>query len=107
MKQPNIVVLHCDQLRWDCLGFNGNKDIKTPNLDKFAADSVNYCNQFTVYPICTPSRYSLWSGMYVHRHGAWDNELKKKLETGQSTQAEYLEWMLQWPTTKNRCDWTE
>ena len=34
-------------------------------------------------------------------------ELKKKLETGQSTQAEYLEWMLQWPTTKNRCDWTE
>ena len=31
-------------------------------------------------------------------------ELKKKLETRQSTQAEYLEWMLQWPTTKNRCD---
>ena len=73
MKQPNILVLHCDQLRWDCLGFNGNKDIRTPNLDKLAADSVNYCNQFTVYPICTPSRYSLWSGMYVHQHGAWDN----------------------------------
>lgn len=73
MPSPNILVLHCDQLRWDCLAFNGNPDISTPNLDRLARDSVNYCNQFTVYPICTPSRYSLWSGMYVHQHGAWDN----------------------------------
>ena len=56
MTQPNILVLHCDQLRWDCLAFNGNPDVATPNLDR-----------------CTPSRYSLWSGMYVHQHGAWDN----------------------------------
>ncbi len=74
MNRPkNILVLHCDQLRWDCLGYAGNPDIRTPNLDELAADSVNYTNQFTVYPICTPSRYSLWSGMYVHQHGAWNN----------------------------------
>ena len=73
MTQPNILVLHCDQLRWGCLAFNGNPDVATPNLDRLARDSVNYQNHFTVYPICTPSRYSLWSGMYVHQHGAWDN----------------------------------
>ena len=73
MTQPNILVLHCDQLRWDCLAFNGNPDVATPNLDRLARDSGNYQNHFTVYPICTPSRYSLWSGMYVHQHGAWNN----------------------------------
>ena len=52
MNQPNILILHCDQLRQDCLGFNGNADVRTPNLDRLAADSVNYENHYTVYPIC-------------------------------------------------------
>lgn len=73
MSQPNILIIHCDQLRFDCLGFNGNPDIQTPHLDCLAKDSVNYNNHYTVYPICTPSRYSFWSSLYVHRHGAWDN----------------------------------
>lgn len=72
-KPKHILVLHCDQLRWDCLGYSGNPDIRTPNIDALARDSVSYTNHFTVYPICTPSRYSLWSGMYVHQHGAWSN----------------------------------
>ena len=38
-----------------------------------AADGTVYTEHYTVYPICTPSRYSLWSGMYVHQHGAWNN----------------------------------
>lgn len=42
MNQPNILILHCDQFRQDCLGFNGNADVRTPNLDRLAADSVNY-----------------------------------------------------------------
>ena len=73
MSQPNILIIHCDQLRFDCLGFNGNPDIQTPHLDCLAKDSVNYNNHYTVYPICTPSRYSFWSSLYVHQHGAWDN----------------------------------
>ena len=28
MNQPNILILHCDQLRQDCLGFNGNADVR-------------------------------------------------------------------------------
>lgn len=74
MEQPNILIIHCDQLRQECLGYNGNQDIRTPNLDLLSQDSVNYGEHYTVYPICTPSRYSFWSGMYVHQHGAWDNQ---------------------------------
>ena len=75
MRKPkNILILHCDQLRWDCLGYAGNPDVRTPNIDALAAQSVDYTDHFTVYPICTPSRYSLWSGMYVHQHGTWTNQ---------------------------------
>lgn len=41
MDRPNILILHCDQLRQDCIGFNGNTDVCTPHLDRLAQDSVN------------------------------------------------------------------
>lgn len=68
MNQPNILILHLDELRQDCLGCYGNPDIQTPNIDALAADGVTYQNHYTVYPVCTPSRYSLFSSLYVHQH---------------------------------------
>lgn len=73
MNQPNILILHLDELRQDCLGCYGNPDIQTPNIDTLAADGVTYQNHYTVYPVCTPSRYSLFCSLYVHQHAAWDN----------------------------------
>ena len=73
MKPKNIIILHADQHRSDCLGCYGNKDIHTPNIDALASDGVRYTNHFTVYPVCTPSRYSLLSGLYTHQHSAWTN----------------------------------
>ena len=74
MSTPkNVLFIHCDQLRYDCLGYAGNPDIHTPHLDALAGESTNYTDHYTVYPICTPSRYSLWSGLYVHQHCAWNN----------------------------------
>ena len=64
MKRPNILLLYCDQLRWDALGVNGNKDVKTPNLDKLAADGVNFTRHFVQHPLCMPSRVSFLSGQY-------------------------------------------
>lgn len=73
LQQPNILIIHCDQLRSDCLGCYGNREIKTPNIDSLSENGVTYINHHTVCPICTPSRYSFWSSMYIHQHGAWDN----------------------------------
>ena len=72
-EQPNVLLVMADEHRWDCVGFNGNRQVKTPHLDALAADAVNYPNAICPYPVCTPSRYSLLSGIYVHQHAAWSN----------------------------------
>ena len=68
MSQPNILIIMTDQHRFDCLGVAGNVDIQTPHLDALAADGVHYSQSFCPYPVCTPSRYSFLSGLYVRQH---------------------------------------
>ena len=64
MRRPNILMITTDQLRWDALGFNGNADVKTPNLDKLASESTNFTHHFVQHPLCMPSRASFLSGRY-------------------------------------------
>ncbi len=73
MKTPNVLLIQADQFRFDCFGAAGNTEVHTPHLDQLAADSVRYPNSFCPLPVCTPSRYSLLSGYYVHQHGGWTN----------------------------------
>ena len=66
--KPNILLIHADQHRYDCLGAYGNPDIKTPNIDGLAQDGVLFENSFCAHPVCTPSRYSLLTGLTIHQH---------------------------------------
>ena len=72
-EKINVLIIHADQHRMECLGAYGNTDIRTPNIDVLAAEGVRYENSFCPYPVCTPSRYSLLCGQYVHQHRGWDN----------------------------------
>ncbi|MGC9347743.1 MAG: sulfatase family protein [Anaerolineae bacterium] len=72
-NRPNILLIHADQHRFDCIGAYGNPDVQTPNIDALAADGVRYENSFCPFPVCTPSRYSLLSSQYVHQHLGWTN----------------------------------
>ena len=83
MHRPNILLIMADQHRWDTVGFNGNAQVQTPHLDALAEDGVNYPHTICPYPVCTPSRYSLLSGIYVHQHGGWSNHctLEPNIET--------------------------
>jgi arylsulfatase len=72
-RQPSVLIIHVDQHRMDCLGAYGNTDVKTPHIDRLAADGVRYTNSFCPFPVCTPSRYSLLCGRYVHDHRGWNN----------------------------------
>lgn len=72
-EKPNILLIHADQHRADCLGAYGNPDIRTPHIDALAREGVRFDNSFCPYPVCTPSRYSLLSGQYVHEHRGWTN----------------------------------
>lgn len=73
-KKKNILLIHADQHRYDCLGAYGNTDIRTPNIDTLAREAVVFENSFCPHPVCTPSRYSLLSGLYTHQHRGLTNE---------------------------------
>ena len=68
VKKPNIVYIVADDLGWKDVGFNGCTDIKTPNLDKLAAEGVKF-EQFYAQPMCTPTRAALMTGRYPNRYG--------------------------------------
>ncbi len=70
---PNVLILLADQLRWDCLGCYGNRQIQTPHLDRLATQSIVFENAFCVMPTSAPARYSLLSGVYPHEHRGLTN----------------------------------
>jgi arylsulfatase A-like enzyme len=67
-QQPNILYILADDLGWKDVGFHGCTDIKTPNLDKLAAEGARL-EQFYVQPMCTPTRAALMTGRYPLRYG--------------------------------------
>ncbi len=68
VSRPNILFIMTDQHRWDCIGANGNRLIKTPNLDRLAAEGANFTHFFVQAPVCVPSRASFFTGRYPHSH---------------------------------------
>src|SRR3954466_3937242 len=66
----NVIVLHSDELRADCVGFSGNREVRTPRLDAFAADALVLERHFTVHGKCVPSRIAMMTGRYAHSEGA-------------------------------------
>ena len=65
----NILHIMSDQHHAGCTGYAGHPQALTPNLDRLAAESVQFTRCYTQNPICTPSRVSLLSGQYCHNHG--------------------------------------
>jgi choline-sulfatase len=58
-----------DQHRGDCVGADGNKAIRTPNLDRLAAEGVHFRHAYSSTPTCTPARTALLTGLSPWRHG--------------------------------------
>jgi choline-sulfatase len=69
----NVLVLMCDQVRYDALECHGNPYVHTPNLNRLAAKSVRFENAFTQSPACAPARHSLATGKYPSGHGVLSN----------------------------------
>ncbi|MCA9103381.1 MAG: sulfatase-like hydrolase/transferase [Planctomycetales bacterium] len=64
----NVLFIMTDQQRADCVGVNGNDIIRTPNLDRLAAESANFARAYVQSPVCVPSRASFFTGRYAHAH---------------------------------------
>ncbi len=76
-KKPNVVFVLADQWRAQACGYAGDPNLqgKTPNLDKLAAESVNFTHAVSCCPVCTPYRASLITGQYPLTHGLFLNDL--------------------------------
>lgn len=72
-RQPNVLVVLCDDLRWDAMGCAGHPHVKTPNIDRLASEGLFFENAFCTTSLCSPSRASILSGLYAHGHGVTNN----------------------------------
>jgi arylsulfatase A len=70
-KKPNVVVILCDDMGYECLNCYGGTSYKTPNLDALAASGIRFRNAYAT-PLCSPSRVELMTGRYGFRTG-WIN----------------------------------
>ena len=71
--KPNILVIVADDLGYADVGFQGCKDIPTPNLDKLATRSLRCTNGYVTHPFCSPTRAALLTGRYQQRFGHENN----------------------------------
>ena len=72
--RPNLIVLMTDDQRFDAMSCAGNTVLKTPNMDRLAAEGARFRNMFVTNSLCAPSRATLMTGLYSHTHGVIDNK---------------------------------
>ena len=68
-KPPNILIFLADDLGWADLGFQGSSDIRTPDIDRLAARSIQFTDGHVTASVCSPSRAGLLTGRYQQRFG--------------------------------------
>ena len=73
MKPSNVLFILSDEHSRRVLGCYGHAMIRTPNLDRLAANGIRFTEAYCNSPICVPSRASLATGQYVHNIRFWDN----------------------------------
>jgi arylsulfatase A-like enzyme len=72
-RRYNLLFLMTDQHRHDAMSAAGNPVIKTPNLDALAENGVRFTSGYTVCPVCTPSRTSMFTGRSIGNTGIASN----------------------------------
>ena len=72
-RAPDIVLFIADDLTWNDIGPYGGPDARTPHLDQLAQESLKFDQAFAASPTCTPSRSSMYTGMFPIRNGAHAN----------------------------------
>jgi N-acetylglucosamine-6-sulfatase len=74
-KPRNIIFILTDDQRFDAFGFlKAQPFIKTPNLDRLAKEGAYLPNAFVTTSLCSPSRASILTGLYAHKHKVIDNQ---------------------------------
>jgi arylsulfatase A-like enzyme len=77
-KLPDVVLFIADDLTWHDIGPYGGDDVQTPRLNQLATASLAFDNAFAASPTCTPSRSSMYTGLFPIRNGAHANHSRIK-----------------------------
>lgn len=72
-ERPNFLLIVADDLNWKDLGCTGSPDVRSPNIDRLAAEGMTLRGMFTPAPTCSPTRHALYTGLYPIRSGAYPN----------------------------------
>jgi choline-sulfatase len=76
MNKPNIIYILSDEHRGQAMSHAGDPNVKTPTMDRLAAEGVSFTQASANCPICTPSRGTIFSGRHAHAgpvQGFFDN----------------------------------
>jgi len=75
-KAMNFLIIITDQFSPRAMGVAGHKIVKTPNLDRLASQGVRFAHSYANTPICSPSRYTMMTGLHSTRTAVLTNEMK-------------------------------
>lgn len=75
-RRPNLIYVLADQLRYLSCGYAGDRRARTPNIDRLAAEGVDFRNCVSMTPVCSAYRASLLTGKYTTTTGMVINELR-------------------------------
>ncbi|MDP6037217.1 MAG: sulfatase-like hydrolase/transferase, partial [Candidatus Latescibacteria bacterium] len=89
----NILLIHTDQHRFDCMGVNGHPILQTPHLDRLANEGVNFTHAFSPIAVCIPARNCLLYGQWSTEHLAianWGTEAPRPARGESATVSQTL-----------------
>ncbi|SDM84475.1 Arylsulfatase A [Paenibacillus sp. yr247] len=85
-KQPNILIIMVDQLRYDCLGYSGLAPVATPHIDGLASGGMWFNCAYSHIPVCGPARQSFACGRRAEAFGGlWNFSLGLKISALEPT----------------------
>ncbi|MDF9799356.1 arylsulfatase A-like enzyme [Catalinimonas alkaloidigena] len=84
-EQPNILLIITDQQHADMMSSAGNRWLETPNIDRLAEKGMRFTKAYVTNPVCSPSRFSMFTGRYPsaidmrHNASVLDQEMLKEI----------------------------
>ena len=76
--KPNVVVILADDFGYGSVGCYGGDGLKTPNLDRLAAEGRRFTQAYATGSVCSPTRYGLMTGRYYWRTSVKDGTVLRR-----------------------------
>jgi uncharacterized sulfatase len=74
-KPRQVIFILGESVRWDMLNCYRKTGLRTPNLDRLAAEGMRFERAYNCQPVCAPARSAIWTGLFPHTNGVWGNSM--------------------------------